>query len=188
MIVFLISLIICIFTHELGHLIVAKKCGCTVDIFSIGFGKPFYRKEIGNTIYQIAPVILGGYCKLKDEVKSSNEGDAFTNLIYRKKVMITIAGCLVNIISGLICILIGTKLNIWNLVYFGFISTSLGVTNLLPIPALDGSYLYLVWLEKYMGKEKGYTLMEKLINIGFKILMILNILCIPYIIMNWRKF
>jgi Zn-dependent protease len=117
---------------------------------------------------------------LKDELKISNDKDSFTNLPYYKKFLIAIAGCSVNIIIGIIFYFLGLKLLNFNLFYFGIISFSLGITNLLPVPALDGSYPILVWLEKKYGKEKGYKLMTKICRIGFVILMTLNIAYLPY--------
>jgi membrane-associated protease RseP (regulator of RpoE activity) len=179
---FLISLIIIIFCHEFAHLITAKKLGCGVDIFSIGFGKPFYRKEYKGTIYQISFLLFGGYCKLRDELKDSNDPHAFTNLTYHKKVYIALAGVMTNMIMGLIIIYLGKLFGFKSLIYFGYLSFLLGATNTIPFPALDGSYPILVWLEKFYGKEKGCKLMEKINRIGFIILMALQIACIPYII------
>lgn len=181
-IIFIISLVIIIFCHELAHLLVAKKCGCGVDIFSIGFGKPIYSKEYKGTIYQITPILLGGYCKLRDELISSSDREAFPNQPYHKKVLIALAGVAVNIIMGLIIFLIGKLINCYVLVYFGYLSFLLGITNAIPFPALDGSYPILVWLEKFMGKEKGYKTMALINRIGFIILMALQIACIPWII------
>jgi membrane-associated protease RseP (regulator of RpoE activity) len=124
---------------------------------------------------------LGGYCKLKDELEFSGDKDSFTNLTYSKKLFITVAGCLVNILIGIPCYIIGLKILNFNLFYFGAISLGLGITNLLPIPALDGSYPFLVWLEKFYGKEKGYTIMSKICRIGFIILMTANIFYLPYL-------
>jgi len=70
---------------------------------------------------------------------------------------------------------------------FSLLSIVLGITNLIPIPALDGSYPFLVLLENKYGKKKGYALMKKINTICFKILMILNILCIPYAIYLFKK-
>jgi len=171
-----------IFLHELGHFIAAKLCHCGVDVVSIGFGKPIYRKEIGRVIFQISPWLLGGYCKLKNELCNSNERDSFTNLSYTKKVIITTAGVIINIITGYITFFIGNRILNIPLIFFGCASISAGMVNLLPIPALDGSYLVLVWLEKFYGKEKGYSLMEKICRIGFIVVMGLNIISLPYAI------
>jgi len=183
-IIFLISLILIIFCHEFAHLIVAKKCGCGVDIFSIGFGRPLYRKEYKGTIYQISWILLGGFCKLTDELKVSNEPTAFTNLPYRKKLAIAFAGVTTNIIMGLIAIGLGKLFLCWTLLYFGLISVVLGITNILPLaPCLDGGYV--IWMPIYIkvwGKEKGTIKFAIANRISFIILMTLNVLCIPYII------
>jgi len=50
---FFFSLLIAIVLHEAGHLIVAKLCKCKVEIFSVGFGKPLYKKQIKETAYQL---------------------------------------------------------------------------------------------------------------------------------------
>jgi membrane-associated protease RseP (regulator of RpoE activity) len=163
-------------------LIVAKKCGCGVDIFSIGFGKPIYRKEYKGTIYQITPILLGGFCKLRDELILSSDKTAFPNQPYHKKVLIALAGVTANMLMGLLCILIGKLIHCFPIFYFGYLSFLLGLTNAIPFPALDGSYPILVWLEKFMGREKGYKIMGIICRIGFVILMTLQIACIPYII------
>lgn len=182
MILFLVCLMVSIFLHELGHLIAAKSCKCGVDVFSIGFGKPIFKKKINNTIYQICPLLLGGYCKLTDELITSQNPYAFTNLIYSKKLIITFAGCFMNCISGALCLYLGKLLQIPSLLYFGYLALILGISNALPIPALDGSYAILVWLEKIYGKLKGYSIMQKICKISFDIIMILNIITIVTII------
>jgi membrane-associated protease RseP (regulator of RpoE activity) len=179
---FLISLIICIFLHELAHLVAAKYCKCQVEVFSVGFGPALFKKKLGDTIYQIALLPIGGYNKLKNEPAYSRSKYAFTNLPYNKKLLIILAGCTINIVTGGIALLIGRLFLNYNLFYFGVLSIALGLSNLLPIPALDGSYSILVWLEKFYGKKHGYKLMERIVRVGFIVLMILNLACIPYIV------
>jgi membrane-associated protease RseP (regulator of RpoE activity) len=70
---------------------------------------------------------------------------------------------------------------------FSIVSIVLGITNLFPIPALDGSYPIMVWFEKWYGKKKGYALMKKINTVSFTILMWLNVLCIPWIIYLWMN-
>ena len=174
---------------------------CKVEIFSIGFGRALYQKRLGNTTYQIAIFPLGGYCKLQDETQQSRSKYAFTNLPYSRKVAIAMAGIITNIITGFIalglCNLIFNNLSIirflgantlpiFNFLWiFGYLSITLGISNALPIPALDGCYPFLVLLEKKYGKKRGYKLMTKINKIGFIVIMILNVLCIPFFFM-WR--
>jgi len=175
---FVINLYCIIILHELGHLIVAKLCKCKVEVFSIGFWKKIIGKQIGSTYYQIALLPFGGYCKLKDETNNSKSKYAFTNLKYRYKLAISSAGCIVNILTGMIALGIGNLFLVEWLVYTGLFSILMGLTNLLPIAqCVDGGYI--VWMplyEKILGKKKGLKKFERHCKISFVILMILNVL------------
>lgn len=180
--VLLYSLIIIIIIHETGHLIAAKLCKCQVDTFAIGFGKTLFQKRIGKTNYQINIFPMGGFCKLRGELAFSNDPEAFTNKKYFQKVFIAYAGIIMNLISGIPAMIIGTKLGILPLFAFGYYSVIIGLSNGLPIPALDGSYPFWFLLEFFIGKEKAYKLIKKVFGVSFVIIMILNIISIPWII------
>lgn len=66
---FIIALGLLIAFHEYGHYWVAKKCGVRILKFSVGFGKPLYRKIAGDdrTEYIVGMLPLGGYVKMLDE-------------------------------------------------------------------------------------------------------------------------
>src|ERR1700733_13183256 len=55
--------------HEYGHFWVARRLGFKVLRFSVGFGKPIWRRMLGadQTELVIAPIPLGGYVKFLDE-------------------------------------------------------------------------------------------------------------------------
>ena len=78
---FLVALGPLIVFHELGHYIVARLCGVKVLRFSIGFGKPLWKKSMGRdaTEWVIAAVPLGGYVKMLDE----REGPVVTEELSR---------------------------------------------------------------------------------------------------------
>ncbi|MCR3755977.1 MAG: intramembrane zinc metalloprotease [Sodalis sp. Psp] len=65
---FIIALGVLITVHEFGHFWIARRCGVTVERFSIGFGSALYRwhDKLG-TEYVIAAIPLGGYVKMLDE-------------------------------------------------------------------------------------------------------------------------
>lgn len=78
---FIITIGVIVTIHEYGHFQVARWCGVKVLRFSIGFGKPLWRKTFGadKTEFVLAAIPLGGYVKMLDEneLKAEREvGDA----------------------------------------------------------------------------------------------------------------
>lgn len=68
---FLISLIsfILIFTlivvvHEFGHFFIAKLAGISVHEFSVGLGPQLFQKKLGDTIFSIRALPLGGFVRI----------------------------------------------------------------------------------------------------------------------------
>ena len=67
---FIIGVSLLVTVHEFGHFWVARKLGFKVLRFSVGFGKPLFKK-VGaapdHTEYVIAAIPLGGYVRMLDE-------------------------------------------------------------------------------------------------------------------------
>ncbi len=63
-VVAIIGLGFLILAHEFGHFIVAKLTGMRVEEFSLGFGRYLVSKRIGETIYGISALPLGGYVRV----------------------------------------------------------------------------------------------------------------------------
>lgn len=55
---------ISIFVHELGHFLVALRCGLVVETFSIGFGPALWKKRVKGVLYKIGCIPIGGYVAL----------------------------------------------------------------------------------------------------------------------------
>lgn len=182
MIDLIICLVLLIITHELGHYAAARSVHCKVETVSLGFGKPIlYAKQIGKTIYQITPWILGGFVKLEGELEFSKSPTAFTNLRYLDKLLIAGAGCYINLLTGMWALMLGYIFNCYFLFLYGCLGVSLGIGNMLPfIPALDGSYTWMFALEKVCEKEKALKVIKKINFVSMIILMILNVFCLPY--------
>lgn len=65
---FLFVLTVVVFIHELGHFLVARWCGVTVQAFSIGFGREIWGfNDRHGTRWRLAWVPLGGYVKFVDD-------------------------------------------------------------------------------------------------------------------------
>lgn len=70
---FLFVLGVVVFVHEMGHFLVARFFGVTVETFSIGFGKElwsFYDRK--GTKWRIALLPLGGYVKFKGDENAAS--------------------------------------------------------------------------------------------------------------------
>jgi regulator of sigma E protease len=78
---FIVAIGILVTIHEFGHFWVARKMGVKVLRFSVGFGKPLWKKTMGpdQTEYVLACIPLGGYVKMLDE----REGDVAENELDR---------------------------------------------------------------------------------------------------------
>lgn len=65
--VFLLLLSVLVLIHEAGHFFVAKKFGIKVEEFGFGFPPRMFAKKIGETIYSINWLPIGGFVKLYGE-------------------------------------------------------------------------------------------------------------------------
>ena len=61
---FVLAILVSIGLHEFGHLVPAKKFGCKVPQWFIGFGPTVWSKQVGETEYGIKAIPLGGYVKI----------------------------------------------------------------------------------------------------------------------------
>ena len=66
---FIVAIGVLVTVHEFGHFWVARKLGVKVLRFSVGFGRPLWRRTFGQdrTELVVAAIPLGGYVKMLDE-------------------------------------------------------------------------------------------------------------------------
>ena len=98
--IFLLGFLVLI--HEGGHFIVAKLCKVRVHEFAIGFGPNLIKKKIGDTVYALRAVPLGGFVRMEGEEEYSDSEDSFNKKSVPKRIAIVVAGGGVNIIFGLL--------------------------------------------------------------------------------------
>lgn len=65
----LVGLGVVVFVHELGHFIAARLVGIDVEAFSIGWGRPLYKRTMGGVEYRIGVFPVGGYCRMRGEAE-----------------------------------------------------------------------------------------------------------------------
>ena len=97
---------IIIMIHEAGHFFVAKKCGIKVLEFSIGMGPAIISRQRGETKYSLRALPIGGYCAMEGEDESSSDPRAFRRQAVWKRMLVTVAGAVMNLILGFFLIIL----------------------------------------------------------------------------------
>jgi regulator of sigma E protease len=83
LIAFALVLGVLVFVHEMGHYLAARWRGVHVDAFSIGFGRPVWRRtDRRGTEWRLGWLPLGGYVKLHGQ-EVPEETDAATRASWR---------------------------------------------------------------------------------------------------------
>ncbi len=105
LLIFILVLGLLVLVHELGHFIAAKRSGCYVEEFGIGFPPRLFSRTKGETRYAINLLPLGGYVKIKGE--NGNEPEhprSFSHRTFGQKILIVSAGVLMNVFLGYVLI------------------------------------------------------------------------------------
>jgi len=105
---FIIVIGILVTVHEFGHYWVARRLGVKILRFSVGFGKPLFKRRFGKdqTEFVIAALPLGGYVKMLDK----REGEVAPEELHREfnqqplgvRAAIVVAGPLFNFLFAII--------------------------------------------------------------------------------------
>lgn len=93
--------------HEFGHFLFAKLFNVHTPSFSIGFGPQLISKKIGNTVFSLSAIPLGGYVEISGmaEVGQGEQKDAYNTgedsfgvKPYWQKMLILFGGILFNLL------------------------------------------------------------------------------------------
>ena len=91
-----------IFVHELGHFVAAKLSGVQVNEFSVFMGPALWSKQVGETLYSVRLIPIGGYCAMEGEDGGSDNPRAFDKAAWWKRLIILVAGAAVNFLVGVL--------------------------------------------------------------------------------------
>ena len=152
----LLSLSILVVLHEMGHFIPAKLFKTKVEKFYLFFDVKFslFKKKIGETVYGIGWLPLGGYVKIagmidesmdKEQMKKPPEPWEFRSKPAWQRLIIMLGGVTVNIIVGIVIYIM--VISVWGVDY-------------IPKENLDGGLAVNEILYEY-GFEDG----DKILNI-----------------------
>lgn len=102
----LLILSLLVLVHEFGHYIAARIIGVWVEEFGIGLPPRAWGKKIGETIYSINWLPLGGFVRLHGETpdaKVSIPKRAFVNQSKLKRTFVALAGIAMNFFFAWVC-------------------------------------------------------------------------------------
>ncbi len=95
-----------IFVHELGHFATAKLSGVQVNEFALFMGPAIWKKQVGETLYSIRCIPIGGYCAMEGEDEDTDNPRSFQKAAWWKRLIILVAGSGMNFLTGLLIIAI----------------------------------------------------------------------------------
>lgn len=93
--------------HEFGHFLFCKIFKISTPSFSIGMGPVIFKKKIGETVFSLSALPIGGYVEIagNEEVGQGDQSQAkrndqhsFANKPYYQKLLVMIGGILFNIV------------------------------------------------------------------------------------------
>lgn len=107
-ILFILVLGLLVLVHELGHFLVAKRFGVRVDEFGFGFPPRIFGKKIGETLYSLNWIPLGGFVRIKGvagddtSAASRTDHDSFASKTFLRKYAILFAGIGMNLVLAVV--------------------------------------------------------------------------------------
>lgn len=103
----LVILLAMVTVHEFGHYIAGKIFRFKVNEFAIGFGPALYKHTKKNgELFSVRALPLGGYCAFEGEDEENPSPDAFNNKKPWQRIIVLVAGALMNYLFALLLIVV----------------------------------------------------------------------------------
>lgn len=97
-IAFLVALLVLVLVHEYGHYKAARWFGVAVEEFGFGFPPRIVGKKIGETVFSLNWLPLGGFVRIKGEEDKVDDFDSFSSQSVWKRGLIIVAGVVMNLL------------------------------------------------------------------------------------------
>ena len=121
-IIFIILIfLVLVIAHELGHFIVARRNGVTVDEFGIGLPPKIFSRKTKLTEFSINLLPFGAFVRLKGEDSDDKSMDSFAAKPYKSRAKIVMAGVGVNFLIAYVIVVILLIFGIPALLPSGFV-------------------------------------------------------------------
>ncbi len=104
--IFILTILVLVLIHEFGHFLMAKKFGIKVEEFGFGIPPRLWGKKIGETLFSLNLIPLGGFVRLlgEDETNKKVLGNprSFASKKPWQKVIVIVAGVTMNLLLAVI--------------------------------------------------------------------------------------
>src|SRR3989344_4952609 len=99
-IIFIITLLVLVLIHEFGHFLMAKKFGIKVEEFGFGIPPRIFGKKVGETLYSLNALPIGGFVRLlgEDETGKVQSSRDFRVKSAEQRIAVVVAGVAMNLI------------------------------------------------------------------------------------------
>jgi len=110
----ILILLVMITVHEFGHYLAGKLLKFKINEFAIGFGPKLFKRvsKKSGEMFSIRLLPLGGFCAFEGEDGTDENGEAketFTSKAPWKRILVLLAGPLMNYLLALLLIIISTS-------------------------------------------------------------------------------
>jgi membrane-associated protease RseP (regulator of RpoE activity) len=107
LLIVVVSIIVIVMLHELGHFAAAKHGGMKVTEYFVGFGPRLWSFRRGETEYGIKALPLGGYVKIPgmtnlEETDPADEGRLYRDKPFHARLLVAVAGSAVHFVLAFV--------------------------------------------------------------------------------------
>lgn len=104
LLVFLGVLSVLVLVHELGHFLAARRAGVKVEEFGFGFPPRILGKKIGETLFSINAIPIGGFVRLhgEDGQVKEEQNRAFYYKSRLSRTSVIVAGVVMNLLLAIV--------------------------------------------------------------------------------------
>lgn len=108
----IVSLLLLVAFHELGHLLVARWCGVKVEEFGIGLPPRIFGRKIGETVYSLNLLPIGAFVSLYGEDKKVKDERSFSEKSVLQRALILLGGVVAFWVVAFILLTVVAKMGV----------------------------------------------------------------------------